>query len=82
LAALGTLEVIWLYNDFFWPLLFISRGDRMPITSGVSSLQGQFLLDYNLIAAGATITLVPTLVIYLALQRHFVAGLTLGASKG
>jgi len=82
LAALGTLEVIWLYNDFFWPLLFISRGDRMPITSGVNSLQGQFLLDYNLIAAGATITVIPTLVIYLALQRHFVAGLTLGASKG
>jgi len=82
LAALGTLEVIWLYNDFFWPLLFITRGDRMPITSGVNSLQGQFLLDYNLIAAGATITVIPTLVIYLALQRHFVAGLTLGASKG
>jgi multiple sugar transport system permease protein len=82
LAALATLQVIWLYNDFFWPLLFIQSGDRLPITTGVSSLQGQFLLDYNLIAAGATITVIPTLVVYLALQRHFVAGLTLGASKG
>lgn len=82
LAALGTLEVIWLYNDFFWPLLFIQSGDRLPITTGVNSLQGQFLLNYNLIAAGATITVIPTLIIYLALQRHFVAGLTLGASKG
>jgi multiple sugar transport system permease protein len=39
-------------------------------------------MNYNLIAAGATITVIPTLVVYLALQRHFVAGLTLGASKG
>lgn len=82
LAALATLEAIWLYNDFFWPLLFISSGDRLPITTGLKALQGQFLVDYNLIAAGATITIVPTLVIYLVLQRHFVAGLTLGASKG
>jgi len=82
LAALGTLQVIWLYNDFFWPLLFIQSGDRLPITTGVNSLQGQFLLNYNLIAAGATITVIPTLIVYLALQRHFVAGLTLGANKG
>jgi multiple sugar transport system permease protein len=45
-------------------------------------LQGQFLTDYNLVAAGAVITVIPTLVIYLVLQRQFVAGLTLGASKG
>jgi multiple sugar transport system permease protein len=82
LAAVGTLEVIWLYNDFFWPLLFIHNGDQLPITTAVNSLQGQFLQNYNLIAAGATITVIPTLVIYLLLQRHFVAGLTLGASKG
>jgi multiple sugar transport system permease protein len=82
LAAVATLEVIWLYNDFFWPLLFIHRGDELPITTGITNLQGQFLLDYNLIAAGATITVIPTLVIYLVLQRQFVAGLTLGANKG
>jgi multiple sugar transport system permease protein len=48
----------------------------------VLNLQGQFLSNYNLLAAGATITVIPTLVIYLVLQRQFVAGLTLGASKG
>jgi multiple sugar transport system permease protein len=82
LAALGTLQVIWLYNDFFWPLLFLQTGDRLPITTGVNALQGQFIQNYNLIAAGATITVVPALIVYLALQRHFVAGLTLGANKG
>jgi multiple sugar transport system permease protein len=82
LAALGTLEVIWIYNDFFWALLFIQQGDRLPVTTGINNLRGEFLDNYNLIAAGAMLTLIPTLVIYAALQRQFVAGLTLGASKG
>lgn len=82
LAAMGTLEVIFIYNDFFWPLLFIQSGDRLPVTTGIKNLQGDFLSNYNLIAAGATITVIPTLVVYLLLQRHFVAGLTLGATKG
>ncbi|WP_334172360.1 carbohydrate ABC transporter permease [Sinomonas sp.] len=81
-AALGTLEVIFIYNDFFWPLLFIQSGDRLPVTTAINNLQGVFLSNYNLLAAGATITVIPTLVIYLVLQRQFVAGLTLGASKG
>ena len=81
LAAMGTLEVIFIYNDFFWPLLFIQSGDRLPVTTGIKNLQGDFLSNYNLIAAGATITIIPTLVVYLLLQRHFVAGLTLGATK-
>jgi multiple sugar transport system permease protein len=82
LAALATLEVIFIYNEFFWPLLFIQSGSRLPITTGIKNLQGQFFSDYNLIAAGATFTIIPTLIIYILLQRHFVAGLTLGASKG
>jgi multiple sugar transport system permease protein len=82
LAALGTLEVIWIYNDFFWALLFIQQGDRLPVTTAINNLKGEFAQNYNLIAAGATLTVIPTLVIYLLLQRQFVAGLTLGASKG
>lgn len=82
IAALATLEVIWIYNDFFWALLFIQTGDRLPVTTGLNNLQGQFLNDYNLIAAGAMMTVIPTLAVYFALQRQFVAGLTLGGSKG
>jgi multiple sugar transport system permease protein len=82
IAALATLELIFIYNDYFWPLLFIQSGDRLPVTTAINNLQGTFLSNYNLLAAGATITVIPTLVIYLALQRQFVAGLTLGSSKG
>lgn len=82
LAALGTLEVIFIYNDYFWPLVLIQSGNRLPITTAINNLQGEFVSNYNLLAAGAIITVIPTLVIYLALQRQFIAGLTLGANKG
>ncbi len=82
IAALATLEVIFIYNDFFWALLFVQTGDRLPITTGINNLKGQYLTDYGVVAAGAVITVIPTLVIYAALQRQFVAGLTLGANKG
>lgn len=82
LAALGTLLFIWIYNDFFWALLFIQTGSRLPITTGINNLYGVFSQNYNLIAAGAIMTAVPTLVVYVVLQRQFVAGLTLGSSKG
>ncbi|BDZ50976.1 ABC transporter permease [Frondihabitans sucicola] len=82
LGALATLEVIWIYNDFFWALLLVQSGDRLPVTTAINNLKGEFVNNYNLIAAGAMITVIPTLIIYFVLQRQFVAGLTLGASKG
>ncbi|MEV0581123.1 MULTISPECIES: carbohydrate ABC transporter permease [unclassified Streptomyces] len=80
-AALATLESIWIYNDFFWPLVLIETGDKRPVTSALASLQGQYFTNPNLIAAGALMTAVPTLLVYFALQRQFISGLTIGAGK-
>jgi len=83
LAALATLEFNWIYNDFFWALvLLISRGDLQPITTALNSLDGTYFTNDNLKAAGALMTALPTIAVFVALQRHFVGGLTLGASKG
>ena len=82
MAALATLLSIWIYNDFFWAIVLISTGENMPITSALNNLSGQFFTDPNLVAAGALLTAIPTLVVYFALQRQFVSGLTLGANKG
>nr|WP_240948283.1 carbohydrate ABC transporter permease [Planosporangium mesophilum] len=82
LAALGTLEFTWMYNDFLWALVLMSTGDKMPVTSALNNLRGQFFTDYNLLAAGAVIVALPTMVVFFALQRQFIAGLTLGSSKG
>jgi multiple sugar transport system permease protein len=82
LAALATLLTTWIYNDFFWAITLIQTGNKRPITAALANLQGQFVANQNLIAAAALIAAVPTLVVYLVLQRQFIAGLALGAAKG
>jgi multiple sugar transport system permease protein len=82
LGALATLEFTFIYNDFFWALVLMTTGDKMPITSSLNNLRGQFFTDYNLLAAGSILVALPTLVVFFLLQKQFVAGLTLGANKG
>ncbi|MCC7022275.1 MAG: carbohydrate ABC transporter permease [Thermomicrobiales bacterium] len=82
LAALATLEFTWIYNDFFWAVVLEQQGADRPITSSLANLGGQFFTDDNLIAAASMFVALPTLIVYLALQRYFIAGLTIGAEKG
>ena len=82
LAALATLQFTWVYNDFLWAVALIQSGEKRPITSALNNLQGVFFTDNNLIAAGAMLAALPTLLVFAVLQRHFISGLTLGASKG
>jgi multiple sugar transport system permease protein len=82
LAALATLEFTWIYNDFLWALVLMQTGAKYPITSALNNLRGEYFIDYNLLAAGSIIVALPTIIVFLALQRHFIAGLTLGANKG
>ncbi|MGW5349665.1 carbohydrate ABC transporter permease [Streptomyces sp. NPDC004031] len=82
LAALATLLTTWIYNDFFWAITLMSSGDKRPVTSALANLQGQFVSNQNMIAAAALIAAVPTLVVYICLQKQFIAGLSLGSSKG
>jgi multiple sugar transport system permease protein len=82
LAALATLEFTWIYNDFFWAVVLEQQGADRPITSSLANLGGQYFNDDNLIAAASMYVALPTLIVYLALQRYFIAGLTIGAEKG
>jgi multiple sugar transport system permease protein len=82
LAAMATLLFTFMYNDFFWALVLMKSGDKRPITSALNNLHGAFFTNYNLLAAGALLAAIPPILIFIALQRHFVRGLTLGATKG
>jgi multiple sugar transport system permease protein len=82
LAALATLEFTWIYNDFFWAVVLEQQGADRPITSSLANLGGEFFTDDNLIAAASVYVAIPTIAVYFALQKHFIAGLTLGANKG
>ncbi len=82
IAALATLELTFIYNDFFWALVLMKTGDRRPITAALNNLQGQFFTDFNLLAAAALLVALPTIIVFVALQRQFISGLTLGSTKG
>lgn len=82
LAALATLEVTWVYNEFFWATVLLQQGDKFPVTSALNNLRGQFFTDTNLVAAGSVIVALPVLAVFFVLQKQFVAGLTLGSTKG
>jgi len=81
-AALATLEFTWIYNDFFWAVVLEQQGADRPITSSLANLGGEFFTDDNLIAAASMYVALPTLIVYFALQRYFISGLTIGADKG
>jgi multiple sugar transport system permease protein len=82
LASLAVLMTTWIYNDFFWALVLMSTDSKRPITSALGRLQGEFVTDYNLLAAGAMIAVIPTLIVFFVMRRQFVSGLTLGSTKG
>jgi multiple sugar transport system permease protein len=82
LAALATLEFTFIYNDFFWALLLMKSGDKRPITSALNNLQSLFFSNNNLLAAGSLLVAIPTILVFIALQKQFVRGLSLGSTKG
>ena len=81
LAALGALSFTWVFNDLLWPITVLVTQTKMPVTPALLSLQGQFVSYWNVIAAGSVIAAIPTVVVFLRFQRHFIAGLNLGAVK-
>jgi len=81
-AALAVLQVTWIYNDFFWALFLMSTGSKFPITSALNNLKGQYFVDMNLVAAASLLVALPTLIVFFALQKQFISGLTLGSTKG
>lgn len=81
-AALATLQFAWIYNDYFWAVALIQQGDDLPITSSLRNLSGEFFTDDNLVSAGSLLVVLPTVFIYLVLRKQFIAGLSVGASKG
>jgi multiple sugar transport system permease protein len=82
LAALGVLMTTWIYNDFLWALVLMSTGSKRPITAALNNLKGEYFTDLNLLAAGAMMAAIPTLIVFFVLQKQFVGGLTMGATKG
>ncbi|MDC7236070.1 MAG: carbohydrate ABC transporter permease [Spirochaetales bacterium] len=81
LASLGVLLFTFIWNDFFWALTLVQSDAARPITFGLSALKGQWLISWNLIAAGAVVAALPSVLVFFILQRQFIQGLTFGGVK-
>lgn len=81
LAALATLEFTWVFNDYLWAIILLRSDTLRPVTAGLATLRGEFNTDWPVITAGALLAAVPTLIVFVFLQRYFIQGLTLGSSK-
>ena len=82
LAALAVLVFTFVWNDYFWALVLVQSDDVRPVTVGLGALRGQWVASWQLISAGSIIAALPPVALFFAMQRHFIAGLTLGATKG
>jgi multiple sugar transport system permease protein len=82
LAALSILVFTFVWNDYFWALCLTQGDDAAPITVGVAALKGQWTTAWNLVSAGSILAALPSVAMFFAMQKHFVAGLTFGATKG
>ncbi len=81
LAALGTLQFTWIFNDYLWALVLIRSDSLKPVTAGLATLQGQYITDWGVLVAGALLATIPTLVVFILLQKYFIKGLTMGMGK-
>jgi raffinose/stachyose/melibiose transport system permease protein len=79
IAAIQNAVPIW--NDFFFPLVFISSDRLKTLPQGLTVFMGEYNTDWGVLFAGLTLAALPIVLVYVVLSRHFIAGLTQGAIK-
>ena len=82
IAALCVLIFTFIWNDFFWATVLLQNDSSLPITVGVRTLNGEFVQQWHLVSAASLLAAVPPVAMFFLMQKHFIAGLTLGATKG
>ncbi len=81
IAALSVLVFTFIWNDYFWATVLTQGAATQPVTAGLYSLNGQWVAAWHLVSAGSIVAALPPVLMFFLMQRHFIAGLTLGAVK-
>ena len=81
MATVAITDLIKVWNDFFYPLIFIKTTDKGTIPLGMLSLFGEFDTQWNLLFSGLTLSSLPMIIAFLFASRQFIEGLTAGAVK-
>ena len=80
--AVIVIKGVGFYNDFITPNLYMKRTDLSVISTALYKFKGPYSTQWEVILAGCVITMIPTLIIFLLLQKWIYAGLTAGSVKG
>jgi multiple sugar transport system permease protein len=82
LVTMAIFTFLGTWNDFLWPLIVLSNDDVQTLPVALANLFGEHVQDTELVMAGSVLTVLPVVVAFLCLQRHYIQGLTLGGVKG
>jgi multiple sugar transport system permease protein len=74
LATVAVFAFMGSWNSFLWPLVVIRSPEFMTLPLGLSTLQGQFTTQWDVVMAGSVVSIVPIAIVYLLAQRHIIAG--------
>jgi multiple sugar transport system permease protein len=81
LVTLGLFTFMGAWNDFLWPLVVLTDGDLYTLPVALANLVGEHVQDTELMMAGAVLTVLPIVIVFLALQRFYIAGVMSGSLK-
>jgi len=81
LVTLAIFTFLGAWNDFLWPLIVLADSDKYTLPVALANLLGEHAQDTELMMAGAVLTVVPTILVFLVLQRHYVSGIVSGGVK-
>ena len=82
LVTLAIFMFMSAWNDFMWPLIVLTDSARYTLPVAVANLVGEHVQDTELMMASSVLTVLPVLILFLALQRHYIAGIMVGSVKG
>ncbi len=82
LATLSITTFMESWNDYLWPLLMLTDKNKMTLPIALSTLNGQYATEYNVLMAGSLISMIPIIIIYVFAQRYFKDGMMAGGIKG
>jgi multiple sugar transport system permease protein len=81
LVTLAVFAFLGSWNDFMWPLIVLTDGELHTLPVALAALSREHVQDSELMMAGAVITVLPVLVLFVALQRYYMQGLLMGSIK-
>ena len=81
LVTLAMFTFLGSWNDFMWPLIILTGSERYTLPVALANLMGEHVQDPEMMMAGAVLTVLPVILLFLMLQRHYIAGLVLGSVK-